>query len=222
MKKIARLSVLSVLVLTAMAFSAFSVMAMTPGSDNGSVDSTTVTTGPKQEITGTVTAVDATSITLNGTVYALSASTQMHGSVQVGDTVKLEIVTNPDGGHTVNEVSKPDSSPASMDVSGTEPASIDPVGTETVSPDKSNTNDPKDIAEPVHTDVVSPDKGPSNDSSHDKNNSGSTGDKSGPSSDKNNSGSTGDKSNSGSDTNSKDSGQTSGHDNSSAPAGNDQ
>jgi hypothetical protein len=204
MKKIVRISVLSVLVLTAMAFSAFSVIAMTPGSETGPVDSAMVAAGPKQEVTGMVTAVDATSITLNGTVYTLSASTQMHGSVQVGDTVKLEIVTNLDGGLTVYEVSKPDSSGASVDVAGTEPASIDPVGTETVSPDKSNVSDPTSTVEPAHTEDVSSDKGPSTDSSHDKNNS------------------------------STDIGQASGHDNSSgsshpepvdtssAPAGNDQ
>jgi hypothetical protein len=176
MKKIVRISVLSVLVLTAMALSAFNAMAMTPGSDDTApVASATAEASLKQEVVGTVTAVDATSITLNGAVYTLTATTEIKGIVQVGDTVKLEIVTNADGSFTVREVTKPDSSGASTDVSGTEPASVDPVST----------------VEPTHTsDSVGSDNGHSTDSSSDK--SGSSPDQY-----------------------SKDTGNASGHDNSS-------
>jgi hypothetical protein len=170
MKKIVRISVLSVLVLTAMAFSAFNVMAMTPGSETGPIDTATVAAGLKQEVVGTVTAMDATSITLDGTVYTLTAATEMKGVVQVGDTVKLEIVTSADGSLTVREVAKPDSSGASTDVSATEPASIDPVGT----------------VEPTHTpDAVGSDNGHSTNSSSDKNSVDSSPDKSGSGHDQN-------------------------------------
>ena len=157
MKKILRISVLSVLVLTAMAFNAFSAMAMASGPEAAPVASVTDTSSLKQEVVGTVTAIDATSITINGTVYNLSATTQVQGVVQAGDTVKLEIVTNPDGSLTVYEVAKPDASDSNADVSGTEPASIDPVstvepiGTEAVNSDKSN------VVEPIHTEIA-PDK----------------------------------------------------------------
>ena len=81
MKKIARVSVLSVLVLTAMAFSAFNVMAMTPGSDNGSVDSSTVTAGPKQEVTGT----EPASIDPVGTVEPIGTETVSPDKSNVND-----------------------------------------------------------------------------------------------------------------------------------------
>ena len=166
MKKTLRMSVISVLVLSALAFSAFSVMAMAsaPAAVTPTTSATATSTAQKQEVLGTVTAIDATSITLNGTVYTLSAATEIQGAIQAGDTVKLEIVTNADGSVTVYEVAKPDTSGSSVDASGTEPASIDPVGTaepigtETVSPDKLNVVDPTSTVEPVHTEVASPDK----------------------------------------------------------------
>ena len=166
MKKTLRMSVISVLVLSALAFSAFSVMAMAsaPAAVTPTTSATATSTAQKQEVLGTVTAIDATSIMLNGTVYTLSAATEIQGAIQAGDTVKLEIVTNADGSVTVYEVAKPDTSGSSADVSGTEPASIDPVGTaepigtETVSPDKLNVVDPTSTVEPVHTEVASPDK----------------------------------------------------------------
>ena len=166
MKKTLRMSVISVLVLSALAFSAFSVMAMAsaPAAVTPTTSATATSTAQKQEVLGTVTAIDATSITLNGTVYTLSAATEIQGAIQAGDTVKLEIVTNADGSVTVYEVAKPDTSGASVDVSGTEPASIDPVGTaepigtEIVSPDNLNVVDPTSTVEPVHTEVASPDK----------------------------------------------------------------
>ena len=181
MKKMLRMSVLSVLVLSALAFSAFGAMAMASASGTETpVVSATVTSSLKQEVIGTVTAINATSITLNGTVYSLSATTQIQGAVKAGDTVKLEIVTNPDGSVTVYEVAKPNSSGSSVDLSGVEPVdTVEPIGTETVSSDKS------DIVEPIHTEVSSPDKGSSTDSSLDKNSADSTPDKGDSSLDKN-------------------------------------
>jgi len=181
MKKMLRMSVLSVLVLSALAFSAFGAMAMASASGTETpVPSATVTSSLKQEVIGTVTAIDATSITLNGTVYPLSVTTQIQGDVRAGDTVKLEIVTNPDGSLTVYEVGKPDSFGSSVDVSDAEPASaVEPIGTETVSSDKS------DVVEPAHTEIADPGKDSSTGSSLDKNSADSTPDKSGSSLDAN-------------------------------------
>lgn len=62
----------------------------------------------ENEVVGVVTAIDATSITVDGTVYSLSDFTEIDGDVQVGDTVKLELVTNADGTVTVGEVKQLD------------------------------------------------------------------------------------------------------------------
>ncbi len=62
----------------------------------------------ESEVVGVVTAIDASSITIDGTVYSLSAFTEIDGDVQAGDTVKLELVTNADGTVTVREVEKTD------------------------------------------------------------------------------------------------------------------
>jgi hypothetical protein len=203
MKKMLRISVLSVLVLAALAFSAFGVMArsFTLGIGIPAASATDISS-LKQEVIGTVTAIDATSITLDGTVYPLSATTQIQGVVQAGDTVKLEIVTNPDGSITVHEVDKPDSSDSSADVSETEPAGIDPISTvepmstEAASLDKSNSVDPASTVEPVHSEISNPDKDSSTSSNPDKGSPDSVSDKSGSSLDKND----------------KDAGNDSGHD----------
>ena len=204
MKKTLRMSVLSVLVLGALAFSAFGAMAMASAPvavvATPVASATATSTAQKQEVIGTVTAIDATSITLNGTVYTLSAATEIQGAIQAGDTVKLEIVTNADGSVAVYEVAKPDASDSSVDVSSTEPASIDPTSTEVFSLDKLNVVDPTSTIKPVHTEVASPDKSnvvelvstvePVHTEVADKNNTASSSDKSGSSPDKggNNSG----------------------------------
>jgi len=187
MKKMLRMSVLSVLVLTALALSAFSAMALAPASGILTpTASATATTGTKQEVIGIVTAVDSTSITINGTVYPLSTTTRIEGAVLAGDTVKLEVVTNPDGSITVYEVAKPDQS-SGTDVAGTEPASFDPTGTvepvqtETIDLNKSSVVDPTSTPEPTHTETVSPDKGSSSNAHQDGKNAGSTPDKGGSS-----------------------------------------
>ncbi len=195
MKKMVRMSVLSGLVLAAMAVSAFSAMAMGLTHVAEPVASATGTSSLKQEVIGTVTAINATSITLNGTVYTLSANTQIQGTIRAGDTVKLEIVTNSNGSITVYEVAKPNSSGTGADISGSQSGSIDhvgtvePIGPETTSLDKSNVVEPISTVEPIHTEVVSPDKGSSTGSSVDKNNPASTPDKSGSSLDQHGNGS---------------------------------
>jgi uncharacterized membrane protein YgcG len=56
------------------------------------------------EATGVVSALDATTITVDGVVYTLTDSTEINGTIQAGDTVKLEFVTNADGSLTLSEV----------------------------------------------------------------------------------------------------------------------
>ncbi|MBI2757281.1 MAG: hypothetical protein HYX49_01225 [Chloroflexi bacterium] len=56
------------------------------------------------EVVGLITAMDATTITIDGVVYNLAAFSKIDGSIQVGDTVKLEFITNADGTLTVREV----------------------------------------------------------------------------------------------------------------------
>ncbi len=181
MKRMLRMSVLAFLILSALAFSVFGAMAMasTSGTETPAV-SAMVTSSLKQEVIGTVTAINATSITLNGAVYSLSAATQIQGAVKAGDIVKLEIVTNADGSITVYEVAKPNPSGSSVDLSGVEPVdTVEPIGTGTVSSGKS------DIVEPAHTEIAGPGKSSSTDSSLDKNSADSTPGKGGSSLDKN-------------------------------------
>jgi len=81
-----------------------------PGEDND-----------ENEVVGVVTAIDPSSITIDGTVYSLSAFTEIDGDIQAGDTVKLELVTNADGTVTVRQVEKVDgSSDGEQDDSGGE------------------------------------------------------------------------------------------------------
>lgn len=58
----------------------------------------------ENEVVGVVTAIDATTITIDGVVYNLADFTKIEGTIQVGDVVKLEFVVNPDGTLTVREV----------------------------------------------------------------------------------------------------------------------
>lgn len=72
----------------------------------GQDENATVTGGTddSEEITGVVTAVDASTITVDGVVYNLDSLSEVKGVVQVGNIVKLEFITNPDGSFTVSEV----------------------------------------------------------------------------------------------------------------------
>ncbi|MBI3739340.1 MAG: hypothetical protein HY258_09875 [Chloroflexi bacterium] len=56
------------------------------------------------EAVGVVTAVDASTITVDGVVYNLADFTEIKGTINVGDTVKIEFVTNADGTLTITEV----------------------------------------------------------------------------------------------------------------------
>lgn len=56
------------------------------------------------ELVGVVTAMDATTITINGVVYNLADLPSFAGTLKVGDTVKLEFITNADGTITVREI----------------------------------------------------------------------------------------------------------------------
>lgn len=58
----------------------------------------------QNEVVGVVTAIDSTSITVDGVVYSLDGNSEVKDTIQVGDTVKIEFVTNADGSLTVSEV----------------------------------------------------------------------------------------------------------------------
>jgi len=56
------------------------------------------------EVVGVVTAMDLTTITVDGVVYNIAAFSEIKGAINVGDTVKLEFITNADGTLRVREV----------------------------------------------------------------------------------------------------------------------
>ncbi len=66
------------------------------------------------EVTGVVSAIDGTSVTINGQVFRLSGQTE-GDKAQVGDTVKLEFVTNSDGSVSVREIQSAEQSGNSGD-----------------------------------------------------------------------------------------------------------
>ena len=72
------------------------------GNDNGSQS------GEDQKITGTVEAINGNQITIDGVVYTVADGVDLSG-IAVGDTVTVEVVTNPDGTQTVTEVKSGDS-----------------------------------------------------------------------------------------------------------------
>jgi hypothetical protein len=78
--------------------------------------------GDDNEVVGVVGAVDGGSITVDGVVYNLADSSEVKGAIQVGDQVKLEFVTNPDGTLIVREVKVANST------SGDQGSSGDPGG----------------------------------------------------------------------------------------------
>lgn len=56
------------------------------------------------EVVGVVSAMDATTITINGVVYKLADLPSFAATLKVGDMVKVEFVTNADGTVTVREI----------------------------------------------------------------------------------------------------------------------
>ena len=64
----------------------------------------------ENEVFGTVEALTATTITVNGVTYNLTNSTEFKDALAVGDTIKLHVTFNADGTVTVREVEKSDAS----------------------------------------------------------------------------------------------------------------
>jgi len=58
----------------------------------------------ENEITGTITAMSTSGITVNGKVYTLTTNSEIKSGLMVGDNVKLEFYAMPDGTFTVEEV----------------------------------------------------------------------------------------------------------------------
>ena len=63
----------------------------------------TAAPGEHLDAIGTITALDASSIAVDGVVYSLTPTTEVKGSLAVGSRVKLEYVINADGSRTVIE-----------------------------------------------------------------------------------------------------------------------
>ena len=59
--------------------------------------------GAHLDAIGSITALDAATITVDGVGYTLTSSTEVKGTLAVGGRVKLEYVTNADGSRTVIE-----------------------------------------------------------------------------------------------------------------------
>lgn len=64
------------------------------------------TGGTEQEITGVVSAITATSVTVDGVEYVFDASTEFKDPIFAGDTVKLHVLVGSDGSLTVREIEK--------------------------------------------------------------------------------------------------------------------
>jgi hypothetical protein len=63
----------------------------------------TAAPGDHLDAIGTITALDASSIAVDGVIYNLTSTTEVKGSLSVGSRVKLEYVINVDGSRTVVE-----------------------------------------------------------------------------------------------------------------------
>jgi hypothetical protein len=61
-------------------------------------------TGEDAKITGVIEAIDDTSVTIGGVVYALNGETETEGLLAVGEEVELEFVDNGDGTFTALEI----------------------------------------------------------------------------------------------------------------------
>jgi acyl-CoA hydrolase len=69
-------------------------------------DSGAVSGGTEQEISGTVGAITANSITVNGVTYQFASNTEFKDAISAGDEVKLHVIVNADGSLTVREIEK--------------------------------------------------------------------------------------------------------------------
>jgi len=92
----------------------------TPEADETPEASETPHPQDDNEVLGVVTAIDATTITVDGVVYNLADFTEIEGTIQVGDTVKLEFITNPDGTLSVRAVKVADHSQDDRDNQGSD------------------------------------------------------------------------------------------------------
>lgn len=75
-----------------------------PGDDRGGQNGPNASLEAQSELTGTVTAIDATSITIDGRAFQLAAGVEGVGAAQLGALVKVEFVTNADGSVSVREI----------------------------------------------------------------------------------------------------------------------
>ena len=82
-------------------------LSSTPDASDSSGPSSTQASGNAQnEIFGTVEAITADTITVNGVTYNLADSTEIKNTLAVGDQVKLHLNVNADGTSTVREIEK--------------------------------------------------------------------------------------------------------------------
>jgi hypothetical protein len=79
----------------------------TSTNDNAnSNDSGAVSGGTEQEISGTVEAITANSITIGGVTYPFASNTEFKDAIFAGDNVKLHVIVHADGSFSVRKIEK--------------------------------------------------------------------------------------------------------------------
>lgn len=96
-----------------------------PGDDNGGQNEPLQAPGAKAEVTGTVTAINLTSITIDGQVFQIAGDVEGAEGVQLGSRVQLELVMNVDGTVSVREIKTGDF--AGVNGEASQPADDSPV-----------------------------------------------------------------------------------------------
>jgi acyl-CoA hydrolase len=129
----------------------------TSANDNAnSNDSGAVSGGTEQEISGTVEAITASSITIDGVTYQFASNTEFKDAIFAGDSVKLHVIVNADGSLTVREVEK--------------------SAGQTIGDDNSNSNDDNSNGNSNEDDNDDNSNGNSNDDDKDDNSNGNSND----------------------------------------------
>lgn len=99
MKRLLFLSVLSLLLLHATG-----VKAAPPLSEGPNEATEVISTQEDVKVTGTVEAINDTSVTIDGVTYTIDANTNLDDGLQVGVAASLEFVTLADGSFMATEV----------------------------------------------------------------------------------------------------------------------
>ena len=131
--------------------------------------------GIEQEITGLVSAISASSVTVDGVQYQFGSFTEIKDPIFAGDTVKLHVTVGADGSLTVREIEK--ISGTDMDNDNSNGNSNDDDGNDDNGNDDNsnddNSNDDDSNDDNGNDDDSNDDNSNDNDSNDDNSNSGS-------------------------------------------------